>query len=581
MRIPLRQYWNLLVGYLRPQWARVLLLGVLLFSSISLQLLNPQIVRHFIDLALSGGALDQLLTAALFFIGAALINQLLLVVATYVGENIGWTATNALRADLADHCLRLDMSFHKARTPGELIERIDGDVDALSNFFSQLTLHLLSNLALIVGALVLLWREDWRVGLGLTAFVALALVILGKIRTWAVPYWAAEREANAMFYGFIGEHLAGTEDVRALGAGGYVMGRFHDLLRGWLPIRRKASLGGGAMWLVTLFMFALATALAFGLGAWLFSTAAITLGTVYLIFNYTEMLIWPVEQIRTQLESLQKAEASIVRVQEIFNSTSKLAEGPGVALPGGALAVAFQHVAFAYEDDEPVLRDLTFDLAPGQVLGLLGRTGSGKTTLARLLLRLYDPQSGAVQLGGVDLREMRLADVRRHVGMVTQDVQLFNATVRDNLTFFDRTIPDARILTVLDDLGLSPWLAALPGGLDTLLLAGSGGLSAGEAQLLAFARLFLKDSGLVILDEASSRLDPATEQLLERAIGKLLAGRTGIIIAHRLGTVERADHILILDDGGILEQGARRQLAADPLSPFARLLQTDLSEVLV
>jgi len=229
---------------------------------------------------------------------------------------------------------------------------------------------------------------------------------------------------------------------------------------------------------------------------------------------------------------------------------------------------------------DSVLDSVSFDLAPGKALGLLGRTGSGKTTLTRLLFRLYDPVVGAITLGGVDIRDVSLNDLRGRVGLVTQDVQLFQASVRDNLTFFSRRIPDERILAVLKELGLWHWYESLPAGLDTVLDAGGKGLSAGEAQLLAFARVFLKNPGLVILDEASSRLDLATEQILERAIGCLLEGRTAIIIAHRLTTVQRADEIMVLEGGRVCEHGDRHTLVSDPASRFYRLLQTGLGEVL-
>jgi ABC-type multidrug transport system fused ATPase/permease subunit len=212
------------------------------------------------------------------------------------------------------------------------------------------------------------------------------------------------------------------------------------------------------------------------------------------------------------------------------------------------------------------------------VLGLLGHTGSGKTTLTRLLLRLYDPSSGTVCLGHAteqsDIRQARLAELGERIGVVTQNVQLFNATVRDNLTFFDRRIPDEQIVRVIDDLGLGPWFQSLDKGLDTRLATGGSGLSAGEAQLLAFTRIFLRNPGIVILDEASSRLDPATEQLIERAVGRLVQGRTAIIIAHRLATVQRADEIMILEHGRIREHDTRIRLARDPESHFSHLLQT-------
>jgi ABC-type multidrug transport system fused ATPase/permease subunit len=338
---------------------------------------------------------------------------------------------------------------------------------------------------------------------------------------------------------------------------------------------------GTITWSVPTLGFAAGNAVAFVLAAYLYRTSAISLGTAFVIYYYTQLLFQPINLISNQLEDFQKASAGIVRIGELFNTRSALADGPGVPLPDGPLSVEFENVAFGYEDGDIVADHLSFKIEPGRVLGLLGRTGSGKTTITRLLLRLYDPLDGSIRLGGVDLRAARRAEVRQRIGMVTQDVQLFRATVRDNLTFFDPTIDDARLLDALAELGLAEWCRGLPRGLDTLVSAGGGGLSAGEAQLLAFTRVFLKDPGLVVLDEASSRLDPATERLIERAVDKLLQGRTGIIIAHRLATVRRADEILILDDGRIAEAGARDALARDARSRFAGLLRTGVEEVLV
>ncbi len=579
MSLPLGPYLNLLRQYLRPQWPRVVWLGILLLLGIGLQLLNPQILRAFIDSATANGALDGLLQLAGIFIGVAFAIQLASVAATWLGENVGWTATNALRKDLADHCLRLDLAFHKKRTPGELIERIDGDVDALSTFFSQFIIGIVSNLVLMVGVLALLFREDWRIGLALALFALTALAVLLRLRSVAVPTLAASRERSAQFFGFLGEHLASTEDIRANGATGFVVRSFTTQLQGWLPLQRKASLLMYTMWMTTIGLFALGNAVAFGLSAALWSSKTISIGTVYMIFYYTELLRRPIDQIRTQIQDLQKAGASIARISELQAIQPTLTDGAGPPLPAGALPVAFDQVHFHYDDDERVLNDVSFTLRPGRILGLLGRTGSGKTTIARLLLRLYDPAAGAVRLGDHDLRTAQIADLRRRVGIVTQDVQLFHATIRDNLTFFNRTIPDGRIVAALEELGLGVWLAKLPAGLDTEL-EGDSSLSAGEAQLLAFTRLFLADPGLVILDEASSRLDPATEQLIERAITRLLAGRTGVIIAHRLATVQRADDIMILEHGVIVEHGPRQALTADPQSRFAALLQAGIMEVL-
>jgi ATP-binding cassette subfamily B protein len=300
-----------------------------------------------------------------------------------------------------------------------------------------------------------------------------------------------------------------------------------------------------------------------------------------MIFNYTTLLRNPIEQISRQMQDLQQAAAGISRIDDLLNTRSALVDGPGAKLPEGAMSLQFEGVSFGYNAQDMVLRDISFKLRPGEVLGLLGRTGSGKTTITRLIFRLYDPTCGRIELGGTDLREAHIKGVRRSVGMVTQDIQVFHASVRDNLTLFDPAIPGERVEAVLADLGLDEWLRGLPQGLDTKLAPGASGLSAGEAQLLAFARVFLHDPGLVILDEASSRLDPATERRLEHAVSRLLEGRTGIIIAHRLGTVQRADTIMILEEGSCREYGPRADLERDPASRFAELLRAGMEEVLV
>jgi ATP-binding cassette subfamily B protein len=238
--------------------------------------------------------------------------------------------------------------------------------------------------------------------------------------------------------------------------------------------------------------------------------------------------------------------------------------------------VTFERVVFAYGDAAPVLHEVSFHLDAGQVLGVLGRTGSGKTTLARLLPRFYDPRSGAVRLGDVDIRQLGVAELRGRIGMVTQDVQIFAASLRDNLTLFRGGVPDAALVRAIEELGLREWYRTLPAGLDSPIAPRQ--LSAGEGQLLALTRVFLQDPALVILDEASSRLDPLTERLLERALRRLLQGRTGLIIAHRLTTLEHADQILLLAEGRVRECGPRAVLAADPSSHFSQLLQAGRRE---
>lgn len=593
MKLPLREGLSLLGRYLRPQARWVIALAVLVLATIGLRLANPQILRQFIDTATTGGERAALIRDALLFFGIAVLAQLLSVAATYVGETVAWSATNALRLDLLRHALSLDATFHKDHTPGQLIERIDGDVATLSNFFSRFAIDILGNAVLVAGIIGLLFREDWRIGLPILAFAAFTVWLLGRIRKVAVPHWTAYRKLVAEFFGFVGERLGGTEDLRANGAVGYTLRRFFDLCRRLYPVRLRSGIAGYAMWMANVALFTGGYVIAFGVGAALWRASVITLGTVYLVFYYTELLRGPISEMREQITDLQRAEAGIRRIRTMLAATSALRDEGTTPLPGGALSVAFEDVTFAYEPSrrdgesseeaaEPTvaLRDVRLVVPAGTTLGLLGRTGSGKTTLARLVTRLYDCQSGTVRVGEPPVADVPLALLRRRVRMVSQDVQLFRASVRENVRLFDPSVSDERILAALGELGLRDWVLTLPSGLDTIVGASEAGLSAGQGQLLALARAFLADPGVIILDEASSRLDPATEALLERAVDRLLAGRTAIIIAHRLSTIRRADRVAILEDGRVLEFGERQALARDHGSRLSHLLRTGMEEVL-
>jgi ATP-binding cassette subfamily B protein len=608
--------------YLRPHRGRVALMFLLLGGSIALQLLGPQLLGRFVDTAAGGGggSANRLTAIAGLFFAAVVAQKVIHLVSVYLTEDLGWATTNALRGDLTAHVLRLDMGFHKLRTPGELIERIDGDVGQLAEYFSEIVVSLLGNGLLVAGILVLLFVADWRVGLVGLSYALIMLTLFRVIQARMVRLFTRISQASAELLGFLEEYMTGTEDVLPNGGAAYVMRRLYPLLNSHAALRARthtlSTAVGSASWV----LYAAAVAATMGLSALAYRAGSMSIGTVFLLVFYVGLLESPLDAVRRELASIQRALAGVNRTRELFSLRPEVDEsavGPPAVLAGGPPAVRFDGVAFAYKDrpvtsDErrvtseeenvvsgdsslvarhsllvTTLTDVAFTLAPGRVLGVLGRTGSGKTTLTRLLFRLYDVDAGAITLDGTDLRAVGLGQLRRHVGLVTQDVQLFAASVRDNLTLFANydparpAIADDEIAAALEALGLGSWLRGLPNGLDTLLESGGKGLSAGEAQLLALARVFLRDPRLVVLDEASSRLDPATEGLLERAIDRLLAGRTGIVIAHRLRTVQRADDILILEGGRVVEHGPRAALAADPDSRFYRLLQTGLEEVLV
>jgi ABC-type multidrug transport system fused ATPase/permease subunit len=581
--VPDKTVRDFVAAYLRPHRPRLALLAVLFLAGVGLLLVNPLLAKTFIDQASAGAPFDRLVHIAGAFLAVALLTQIATVAEVYVAEDLGWRTTNALRVDLTAHVLALDDRFHADHGAGELLERIDGDVAAIAGFFARFVVHVLGSGLFLLGVLALLWREDWRIGGLLTAFALVSLTYLTRAGDFVGRRSRQSRVVNADLSAYLEERLSALPDIKANGGDDATMRGLHERLAARFRTDRSALLAASLFSGTANAALVAATIASLATAAWLQQSGAITVGGVYLVFRYTGMLRMPLERLSRHMNSFQRAMGGIVRVRELMAIEPRITDGAGGALPAGPLAVELDAVDFAY-DDEPVLRQVSFGVEPGHVLGVVGRTGSGKTTMARLAFRLYDVDRGAVRVGGVDVRDLRVDDLRAHIGLVTQDVQIFAGTLRDNLRLFDPDIGDDRLLAVFASLDLDDWLADLPDGLDTLLGPATlgptaRGLSAGEAQLIALARVFLEDPGVVVLDEASSRLDPHTEALLEHAIDRLLADRTGIVIAHRLGTIERADEVLVLDGGRVVEHGDRAALATDPTSRFAELLRTGLAEL--
>lgn len=578
-------HWRLLAELIRPQWRVLTALAVALAASGALPLAGPQLLRAFIDRAAGGGSVSRLLPIAGSYAGLGLLTQATAVGTAYVATQVAWTVTNELRERAAAHALQLELAYHAATQPGRLIERIDGDATAIATFFEGFVIRAAAASVTVVGAVLLVAREDWRVGLAMAAFAAAAGFVTTRLRNRAVAQSSVERGAFATVIGLVEEQLDGAEDLRALGAGPHGADRHEHASGALLRASMTATRARAWIWVSTMGFFAAGGMLMLLAGGILQRRGVITVGTVFLLFQYTQVLRRPIELIAEQLQELQRAAAGAGRMRKLLDTRPALGSSGRAPLPAGPLSVDFEGVEFCYADarsgetpqsapERPVLRDVSLTISPGQVVGLVGHTGSGKTTLARLALRLCDPTRGVVRVGGVDLRDVDPAQLRRRVAVVTQEVQLFTASVRDNLTLFDAAPPDAALVDLLDGLGLGGWLRALPAGLDTVL-GEDAQPSAGQAQLLGLGRAFLRDPGLLLLDEASSRVDPATAALVERALDRLLTSRTAMVIAHRLRAVERADVVIVLECGRIAEAGARDALAADPASRFSALLRAE------
>lgn len=576
----LKMYWNLQKKYLVLFKKELLLLAISLFSNLALTLINPQVIRYYIDTIATSIDLKALTIAASIYIGISLLSHFTYLSALYFGIRIVWGATNRLRYDLTKHCINLDMTFHNKYKPGEMIERIDGDVIALSNFFSRFTFDLIGSVILIIGILTAFFIESWIFGVAFTGFTILAIVLLYLVRNFTSKFWQRLRDSTAKLFGFIEESITATEDIQSLGSTKYIMKRFHDYSRVEYKTTLRAEIADWMFRAVSWGMVSLSVTLVFIICIPLYGNSLLSSGTIYMILSYVYMLLRPIHSILSQLQVFQQINANITRINELFNEESKIDDINKTEIPSGDFRLEFDKVTFGYIQEEVVLQNISFNLDSNRCLGIIGRTGSGKTTITKLISRLYEPNQGLIKIKGKNIRDFHLKSLRKKIEYVTQEVDIFNASLRDNITLFNKCVPDEAVTEVILELGLGDWFKKLPNGLDTIILSEIG-LSAGESQLIALTRAFLKDPELVVLDEASSRLDPATEQLINTALGKLLYGRCSIIIAHRLSTLDKVDEILVLERGEILEYGSREELIRTPNSQFSILLQKNYEGLLL
>lgn len=580
MKINLKQYVLLLKKYLVKEKWGLLGLFLVLMVNVLVETAKPTILGQFIDQVATDVPMARIYGLAGLFLLLTALRQGIAVVVAWLTQNIGWRATNGLRIDLTEHTMNLDLSFHKRFTPGQLVERVDGDINSLFGFFTTFITGIVLNILMMVGVFIYFFIIDWRFALiymTATALVYLYMPLMGK-RIDQASEGLREEESN--LYGIVGEAITSVEDIRTLNAGTHILNRMNEVLKrlfGWWKKDYRYGFGSWAydeaiLWSAEFIVVLLMAAMVL--------RGDLSIGTAYLINRLGELIINPILQLREELMYMQKTDASTRRIQELMDEKRELSEGTQSETAGlGGLTL--ENISFAYEDGEKVIDDVSFHLSQGGILGLLGRTGSGKTTLARLIVKLYDPISGKVLLDGSTTRDLSDASLRSKISYVTQEVQLFNSSVRDNLTLYDDSITDEKILDTIDRIGIRDWFKKLPEGLDTMISVESPSLSTGELQLLTFVRVFLKEPDIIILDEATSRLDPITEEYLEKALTSLLEGRTAIIIAHRLKTVLRADQIMILEDSRILETGPTQELRRDPDSHFAKLLKRGLEEVLI
>ena len=486
---------------------------------------------------------------------------------------VGQRLTARIRADLFRHALGLSLRFHDRTPVGKLLTRLTSDVDALAEVFGSGAVGVLADLVSLLVIAITMVVIEWRLGLLL---LVIQIPITAGILWLQSRYRRANyrvREELSQLNADLQENLQGLEVVQMFRREAVNSARFaqttalyRDAVTG--TIFYDSAISAFIEWVALA-----AVAVVLALGGTMVTAGAMGLGTLTTFILFSQRLFDPLRQLAERFTQIQGGLTAVERIGELLEQPIEIAdlpppqrsalarraveEGP----TSGAGEVVFENVSFAYRSDDPILEDLSFRIAPGEHVAIVGPTGSGKTTIIRLLCRLYEPQAGRILLDGVDIRELPVALLRRRLGVVLQDTFLFSGNVADNLRL-DADLSDAQLEALCRDLGLQPLLGRLEAGLATELRERGANLSSGERQLLAVARVAIREPSVLVMDEATAFLDPSTEATLQHDLESLLQGRTAIVIAHRLATVEASDRILVLRRGRLVEQGNHRELRA-------------------
>lgn len=520
---------------------------------------------------LAGLAVPQALQLLVLLLLCAVLLRLgLQGIQTFNVQAVGQRLTARIRDDLFGHAMALSLRFHDRTPVGKLLTRLTSDVDALAEVFGSGAVGVLGDLVTLIVIAATMVTIEWR--LGLLLLVAQVPVTLGII--WLQGRYRKAnyrvREELSQLNADLQENLQGLEVVQMFRRESRNSERFATTTGAYRRAVTGTILYDSAISAFIEWVALVAVALVLALGGSMVTAGAMGLGTLTTFILYSQRLFDPLRQLAERFTQIQGGLTAVERIGELLEEPIEIADRTGPLNPAQlnpaqassqAAEVVFDSVSFAYRPDEPILQDFSIRIAPGEHVALVGPTGSGKTTVIRLLCRLYEPQQGRILLDGVDIRDLPLASLRQRLGVVLQDTFLFSGTVADNLRL-DAPISRDQLERTCAELGLNPLLDRLSDGLATELRERGGNLSSGEKQLLGVARVAMRNPSVLVMDEATAFMDPSTEATLQRDLDTLLSGRTAIVIAHRLATVEAADRILVLQRGRLVEQGSHRQLRA-------------------
>jgi ATP-binding cassette subfamily B protein len=502
-------------------------------------------------------------TLVAMLLGAVVLRLALQGSQSFLVQTIGQRLTARLRVDLFRHALNLSLSFHDRTPVGKLLTRLTSDVDALAEVFGSGAIGVLADLVTLTVIASLMLSIDMRLGLLLLALqLPVAYLVINLQQRYRKANYRV-REELGQLNADLQENLQGLEVVQMFRREQLNSERFALTNAKYRRAVDGTIFYDSAISALLEWVALIAVALVLAIGGGLVGAELIGLGTLTTFILYSQRLFDPLRQMAERFTQIQGGLTAVERIGELLDQPLEIIESSQPAAPQTLAEqqgeVIFEDVSFGYRDNEPILKDLNLRIAPGEHVALVGPTGSGKTTVIRLLCRLYQPQQGRILLDGVNIQDLPIPELRRRLGVVLQDTFLFSGSVADNLRL-DSQIPRPDLERLCGDLGLEPLLERLPQGLDTPLRERGGNLSSGERQLLAVARVALRNPSVLVMDEATAFMDPATEATLQRDLGRLLDHRTAIVIAHRLATVEASDRILVLKRGVLVEQGSHLEL---------------------
>jgi ATP-binding cassette subfamily B protein len=545
---------------LRPYRRQIALATLLLVAQTACLLAGPALVRYGIDNGLRPGDAGALNTAAivylvLAFVGAYLGRLVILMVA-----RVGETFLRDLRERVFRHLLSLGLDFFEREKTGRLVSRMTSDIEALQELVSMGLVMFVQNGLIFFGAIVAIFLISWELALFTLLVVPPVIIASRWFRRESNRAYLEVRDRIGQNLATLQEGLAGVRVVQAFARERAVTRRFRGTNEAQYDAHLETVRISARYFPFVEFSGVAGTALIIGIGGWFVNRDIVTVGTVAAFVLYLNNLFEPVQQLSQLYNLVQQSGAALQKLFELLDARSSIAERPGaVDLPGrGPLQV--EHVTFGYGDGAPVLHDVTLPVASGERVALVGPTGAGKSTLAKIIARFYDPREGRVRFGGTDLRDATLRSLRERIVVVPQEGFLFAGTVRDNIRFGRADATDAEIDEAVAALGLTDRFEGLIEGFDTEVRERGSRLSAGERQLVSLTRAALADPTLLVLDEATSNLDPGTERAVEQALERLMEGRTVVVIAHRLSTAERADRIAVIDEGRLAELGTHEEL---------------------